>query len=491
MRIIIIGAGFTGVQLAKRLISEKNNVAIIENDGELVRRVSNRLDCMVVNADGNSLQALEDAGIAKADALVALTESDEVNMITCSLADAVYPKCLKIARVRNYGYYVNTRNIRTVHAEAFSGDRRPLYGIDHMVHPDVEAAEAVCRAVQHGAVTDVLAFHDAEYVLTRITVEAKSRLDGARVLDLRQISDRQCLVAYIESQDKAGLPSGATVIHAGDVLGMLTLPDSIPHFLGLCGSRAEAINKIALVGAGRIGTIIAERLVQHRGGVFSRLFKTRFFRQQFAIIDNDEAMAKAASERFPSASVFRADVTDEAFLDEEGIASYDLVICVTHNHELNMVVAGYLKSLGVRKTIALVASAEFAEISRKIGSDVAIPLKDAVVDTILSHLRGKSVTGIHTVSSGGLEIIEFEVPEHAPVCGKTVKEIAVPGAFVLLLIQKQGAAAETPAEGAHSGVAAAYAIPVGDTAIDAGDRLILGVNTDNAAKVLALLGGKT
>jgi trk system potassium uptake protein TrkA len=141
-----------------------------------------------------------------------------------------------------------------------------------------------------------------------------------------------------------------------------------------------------------------------------------------------------------------------------------------------MVMAGYLKSLGVRKTIALVSSAEFVEIARKIGSDVAIPLKDAVVDTILSHLRGKSVTGIHTISGGDLEILEYLVPEKAPVAGKAVKDIALPGKFLLLMVQKQGAPR--------------CAIPVGDTVIEEGDRLILVSDTAETGRVLSRFGGK-
>ncbi|MBQ6057405.1 MAG: NAD-binding protein, partial [Treponema sp.] len=109
MKIIIVGAGFTGVQLAKRLVSEKNDVVLIDNDEETVRHLSDRVDCLVVQANGNSLETLESAGIAKADALVALTESDELNMITCSLIDSVYPDVFKIARVRNDEYYANSK----------------------------------------------------------------------------------------------------------------------------------------------------------------------------------------------------------------------------------------------------------------------------------------------------------------------------------------------------------------------------------------------
>jgi trk system potassium uptake protein TrkA len=478
MKIIIIGAGFTGIQLARRLISEKNNVVIVENDEETARQVSGRLDCMVLNADGNSLQTLEDAGIAKADALVALADSDEVNMITCSLADAVYPKCLKIARVRNYDYYLNTKKIHSQHAESFAGERRPLYGIDVMVHPDVEAAEAIINAVEHGAATDVLAFDGSDYVMSRVTVDAGSRLDGTKVMDVRKITDKPCLIAYIESGGAASLPTGATTLKAEDVLGLLTLPEHISHFLELCGSKMQRINKIALLGAGRIGTIVAEKLLaEKKTNLLFKLLRAHpiFKQRHFVIVDKDEERVKAAAERFPSVPVFRGDITDEAFLEEEGIAGYDLVICVTRNHELNIVVAGYLKSLGVRKTVSLVSSAEFAGIARKIGSDVAVPLKDAVVDTILGRLRGKGITGLHTVSSGKLEIIEYEVPANAPAAGKAVKDVALPGAFLLLLARKAGSDKAL--------------IPTGDTILEGGDRLILATYAEGYERVLARLGG--
>jgi trk system potassium uptake protein TrkA len=199
------------------------------------------------------------------------------------------------------------------------------------------------------------------------------------------------------------------------------------------------------------------------------------FKQKFIIVDKDEERVKAAAERFPNVSVFRGDITDESFLAEEGIGNYDLVICATHNHELNIVVAGYLKSQGVQKTITLVASSEFAGIARKVGSDVAVPLKDAVIDTILGHLRGKGVTGVHTVSTGELEIIEYEVPANAPSTGKALKEIALPGSYLLLLVQKKDAAR--------------CVLPTGDTIIESGDRLILVTYTEGADRVLSKLGG--
>lgn len=485
MKIVIVGAGFTGVQLAKRLINEKNDVILIDNNEETVRHASNRLDCTVINADGNNLENLEEAGIAKADALVCVTDNDEINMITCSLVDSVYPKLLKIARVRNYAYYVNTNKAAAHHAETFAGNHRPLYGIDFMVHPDVEAAEAIVSAVEHGAVTDVLSFGESDYELSKVRIEPNSKLDGIAVKNVRLLTDKSFIVVYVESNTVATLPSGNTILHAGDNIGILATKENIPSVIELCGTKIEALKKIALVGAGRIGTIVAEEILANKSSETDKaenLYSiTKFFRktrkkisQNFAIIDSDENLCKQMVEKFPDARVFCADITDEGFIKEEGLDKYNLVICATHNHELNMVVSAYLESLGVEKTIALVSHSDFGEIALKLGVDVAVPIRDAVIDSILSHLRGKSVTGIHTVSSGDLEIIECDLPSSSKAVGKTLKEIAAPGEYLILLIKRPGSQQ--------------YEIPVGDTQLKTGDHIVL-IATPGNKKVTEKFSG--
>lgn len=477
MKIIIIGAGLTGTELAKKLISEKNDVVIIDNDEETVRHVSNKLDCMVIHADGNSLETLEEADIAKADALIMLTNSDEINMITCSLVEALYPEVMKIARVRNYEYHIKAK--KTARHKALEAEKevRPLYGIDYMVYPDKEAALAILRAIEHGAVTDVLSFENSEYEIMRVEVEKGSRLDGQKVQDLRTFIEVPFLLVYLENKTEASLPMGSTVIQAEDYLGILAHRKHMNQFLELCGSQLIELNKIALVGAGHIGTLIADSMITPRKSskipkVFSSLQKSK---QKFIIIDKDSQRIKAAAERYPSTDVFKADITDEDFIQEEKLATYDLMICATHNHEKNMVISAYLKSLGVGKTICLVPSSSFAEIARHIGVDVAIPIKDTVVDAIVGHLRGKSITGVHTVSDGDLEIIEYVMPEDSHLNGKALKDIAEPGSF-LVLLQKGKEQSE-------------YIIPAGNTILNSGDNLVLISNMEETAKVIAYFGG--
>ncbi len=464
MKIIIVGAGFTGTRLARRLITERNDVVLIDNNEEIVRHASNRLDCMVMQASGNSLATLEAAGIAKADAIVAVTDSDELNMITCSLVESVYPEVLKIARVRNYEYYYTSEQ-----------SKRKTYGIDFMVHPDLEAASEIVTAVEHGAITDVVEFEDSDYELTSVYIEEGSSFAGSTVLDVRKNTETPFLFAFIEKDGKSFFPSGAAVLQPGDRIGVLVHKDELSKILDLCGTEIEVIKKIALVGAGKIGTIVAEQLLNNRLSDKREVFGMRKkISSDFFIIDSDKERAKEASARFPMANVFQADITDESFIEEENLSSFDLVITATRNHELNMIASAYMKTLGVSKTVCLVQSGNYAAIGRDIGIDVAIPIKDAVIDSILTHLRGKSVTGIHTVTDGKLEIIEIVLPEECPIIGSKLSDFSDLSAFIVLLVKEKGKER--------------FSIPSGDATFNAGDVLVFLVQPENIFDVLGVFG---
>lgn len=477
MKVFIVGAGFTGVQLAKILSNERNDVTLIDNNEEITRHLADQIDCTILTEDGNNLENLENAGIAKADVLVCLTESDEVNMITCSLVDAVYPDILKIARVRNYAYYVNTASAKKSHANAFSGKHRPLYGIDFMIHPDVEAADAIFDAVENGAVSNVVTFDNSEMQISRILVEKESLLAGHKLLELKNLTQINMLVAYVEKNGETELAGGSTVMEAGCTLGILSKKEDVSKIIELCGSKQKEFKKIAIVGAGRIGTLVAEKIVKpQKLSIFQRFADRNFApSQDIVIIDSDYELAKAASEKFgKSARVLNGDASDESFLREENIPSFDLVICATHNHEMNMVVAAFLESLGVMQSVSLVKDSAFSVIAAKLGIDVAVALRDVVVDSIMSHMRGKSVKEVHTVANSKYEIIECELTSESKVLGKTMKEIAEPGKFLVLLNR-------------HSGKDE-YEIVVGNTVFASGDHLVLIVYSEEAAKILEQFG---
>ncbi len=436
MKIVIIGAGFTGIQLAKLLIRENNDVTLIDNNEEVSKDVSNTLDCELLIADGNNLQTLEKVGISKADALICVTQNDEVNMITCSLVDAVYPSVLKIARVRNYAYYINLANAAQTHEKALSG-HRPLYGIDFMIHPDVEAAEAIVQAVENGAIGSVVTFDNSDLQIIRVQISQNSAFSNHKLMDVRNLTPLPFLITYVETNEKTVLPNGSSVLTPGCTIGILLNKKNQEEILKLCGSQKKDLKKIAIVGAGRIGCLIAQKIIEPKKKGLNFL-KNKFQNrsQDIVIIDSNENLTQSAHEKFPQARIFTADATDENFLRDEGLTNFDLAICATHNHELNMVMAAYLESLGVEQSVSLVSSSAFVPIATKLGVDVAVPLKDVIVDSIMSHLRGKGVKEVHTISNSELEIVECEITEKSRLIGKSIKEIADSSKFLVLLVKK-------------------------------------------------------
>ncbi len=462
MKAVIIGAGFTGLQLAKELVAEKNEVVLMDSDSARVRNVSDQLDCMVVEDDGRNLASLERAGLASADALVVLTEDDEVNMITCSLVDAVYPGIAKIARVRNYSYYVAADEAR---ARAKSGrpDARPLYGVDTMLNPEVEAASAISSAIEHGAVGNVIELGGGFGIAT-LSVGEGSPLVG---LSLRQISSLdgwEYLVAFVDSHGDMSLPNGDTVFKVGDFIGIVTPKDSISRLLEFTKTPKADIKRMVLFGADGVGTLLlAKRQAKKSPSAWLRLLGLASATPdtEVIVVDKDSERCRATVERFPDVRVLCGDVTDENLLNEEGLFSADLLVAASGNLELNLVTAAYMKSRGVNKTVALTANSSYGAIARKLGVDVAVPMRGSVVDAIMGHLRGRNVMSVHSVCNRRFEIVEGEIPPKASVAGKTLAQLMErnPGGPLVLLHRVAG-------EGAWS-------VPGGGTVMEPGSFVVL------------------
>jgi len=428
MRVLIVGAGQTGTQLARYLVEEKHDVSLIESDEETARHISNRIDCLVLRDTGTRIESLEEAGIAKADALVCLTESDEKNMIICGLAASRYPKLVKIARVRNDEYTM-------------------LMGIDRFVHPDIEAARAVLNVLPHGASGNILRFPGTPFELGSVNIEKGSALDGLSLVDFRPLVQGEGLIALVEREQACFLPSGSTKIKAGDRIHVLVRENNMDQVFHLAGRKETLLKHIGIVGGSRIGGLIAEGLLapqdifnvnKSRKGI--PLLKSLIPKssRRVIIIEENYAVCKDLSARFPEALILNEDISDENFIAEQSMGDLDLIIAATDNQELNIITATYLKSLGVRRTIALVSSSSHETIAHKLGVDVAVPVESVVVDSILSHLMGKVIHGIHSLADGSVGIIEVEIGLDSPAAEKAITEFRLSGGGLVLLVNRGG-----------------------------------------------------
>ncbi len=475
MKAVVIGAGFTGIQLARALIAEENDVVLIDRDPVCVKDAGNQLDCAVVQADCTDLEALKDAGIADADVLVMLTEDDEINMITCSLVDAAYPAILKIARVHNYSYYRNAIVNANGIAVAMTGPHRPVFGVDWMVHPYVEAAAAISRAVAKGAVGNVIEF-DSGFGIVGVTIGAKSPLIGVPLKDLAaKVENWDFLVAYVEKPDGPVLPTGRTLLQEGDQVGVLANQADLPRLLGLARVSRGSSQEMVVFGAGRVGQFVAEEKVQKMSeSFFAKFFSRNAGRtEDLVIVDDDSERCRLAAERFADARVLCGDMSDESFIQEERLDACDLLVAASENYDRNLIIAAYMKSRGVARTIALTSSSAVGAIARKLGVDVAVPIRDAVVDSIMGHLRGQHVKAVHTVCGGAFEIVECDVAPKGKAVGTALRDLENTGDYLVLLIHQ-------PDGGTM--------VPRGDTVPQMGSRVVLitAVGNDRAVK---LFGG--
>ena len=472
MRIVIAGAGLTGTQLAKYLIQEKHDVSLIESDEETARHVSNRLDCIVLHDTANSIESLEEAGIAKANALVCVTESDEKNMIICGLAASRYPQLVKIARVRNDEY--------TVMKQSMSGDSR-LLGIDHFIHPDIETARAVLNVLPYGASGTIMRFSGTPYELGSVTIKEGSPLDGLSLLDFHSAIPEDGLITLVEREHACFLPSGSTVIRAGDRIHVMTKENDMDTMFRLAGRSDPPLHRIGIAGGGRIGSLIAEGLINFADndaympkkgiGRFLKPFMPKSSRRVI-IIEQNYSVCKDLSARFPEALVLNEDISDENFIKEERLGDLDLIIAATANQELNIITSIYLKSLGVRRAIALVSSPGHKTIAYKLGVDVAIPVKSVVVDSILSHLMGKGIRGIHSLGDGTVDIIETEVEINSPAAGQSITGFKPAEGGLVLLVNRGDSSF----------------IPRGDYVFQADDKVVVIVKNGSQGEIEKFFG---
>jgi trk system potassium uptake protein TrkA len=465
MRIVIVGAGLVGVQLARHLIQEKHDVSLIESNEERARHASNRLDCLVLHDEGNSLRVLEEAGIAKADALVCATGSDEVNMIICGLAASRYPRLLKIARVRNDDYVRLNK----------AGER--ILGIDHFVHPDVEASESALNAIEHGVRGDILNFEGTPYKLGAVDITAGSVFEGLAVKDYREMVPGESLITLVERRGETILPGGATVLAKGDRIHILAREKEMDRVFGLSGRTGQPLRNIGIVGGGRVGALIAEGLLAKDNKPASSLFsffKTLIFKKGYRviIIEQDYGLCKELAARFPEALILNEDISEESFTTEEQIDKLDLIITTTDKQELNIITAVYLKSRGVNRAIAMVTGPGYAAIARQLGVDVVIPMKTVVVDSILSHLMRGGVKEVHRLGDGSVDIIEVEIRKDAPVADTAISAFHLSAGGLLMLVNRGSASF----------------IPLGDYVFKEGDRIVLITKTGSQAEIEKFFG---
>lgn len=432
MRIIVVGGGEVGYHLAGRLSQEGHDVVVIERDVDLASRIQNHLDVLVVTGNGASLTCLEQAGIERAELLIAVTNLDEVNLIACLIA-AQFDVRLKVARVSNPEYYERGTVLE---------ERK--FGADLLINPEKECAREIFRLVHRTAASDVAEFADGRVVLLGLPVTEDAPVAGRSLEEIgRDLQEQHFLTVAIERGGESIIPGGATRLRPGDEIYLIAEAQHLDTAYRLLGLERRRIQRVMLLGGGRVGLELARML--EREDV------------QPIIIERSRARCVALAERLDKALVLHGDATDLDLLQQEGVGQADALVAVTSEDETNLLSSLLAKHLGARKVITLLKRSEYIPLVSRVGIDAAVSPRLSTANRILQHVRGGRILSIAVMDRNKAEAMEMEVVPGSRAVGRRVRDLSLPSGAILGSVER----------------GEEILIPRGDTRIEAGDHLVV------------------
>jgi trk system potassium uptake protein TrkA len=405
VRIIILGAGQVGRTAAYHLSREEaNDVTVVDTNEDILRDLQDRLDIRTVGGNAASPRILEAAGIAGTDILVALTNSDEVNMLACHIAWTLYRTPKKIARVRSAAF---------TEREALFGEN--AVAVDVWISPEQLVTEYVARLIRYPGALQVLDFADGRVRLVGVRALQGGPLVGQALRTLREhIPGADARVAAIYRAGKSIQPEGDTVIEDGDEVFFLAARQDIRLVMSEMRKEEAPARRVVIAGGGNIGFRLASELED---------------KNQVKLIERDSKRARRVSELLNRTTVLLGDAADEELLLEENIDSVDVFAALTNSEEANILSAMLAKRLGAHKVMALINKPSYAELIESGSIDIAISPQMVTIGSLLAHVRRGDVVRVHSLRRGAAEAIEVVIhgdTDSSKVIGRRVEDISLP-----------------------------------------------------------------
>ncbi len=466
MNIVILGAGRVGYYLAKQLIDEDKKVTLVEKDPDVAKHAANQLDCLVINEEGNSLDSLKRAGTEQADFFISVTESDELNLLACGLVSGEFRKPVTIARVRNFYY-----------SKAGMWEN-PLFGIDHIINPEIEAASEISSVLQHGVISNVMLLENGSMQIRNFRIDEHFPYLNSTLQNIRSSIDTEFLVPFIFRDGEYLIPAGTSRVLLDDELYILSSEEGFDSIYPIFNVRKNELKKIAIVGGGNVACYIADEITgkQNTPDTLLRKLLKKFMKNNarwIHFIEKDYKRCKYLTDRYPNAIVSHVDISDEGFLEEGSLKGYDILIATTGNQEMNIITSMYAKKQGVDRVIALVQKMSYKTMTQELGIDVCVSMNNATANSILKLVRKGNIRSLHTLSASKFEIIEFTVDNTAPIVNQKISGLKLPKESLIILVIRDGVTI----------------IPYGELEMKAHDNVVLISNRDSIKKIETLLTG--
>ncbi len=405
MKIVILGAGQVGSTVAQNLTSENNDITVVDADAPVLHDLQERLDLRTVQGNGTYPDVLARAGADDADMILAVTSSDEVNMVACQVAATLFHTPTKIARIRALEY-LNCPQL-------FAPDALP---IDVLISPEQLVTQYVMRLIEHPGALQVLDFAGGKVRLVAVRAYYGGPLVGHELRTLREhMPGIQSRVAAVFRRGRPIIPEGNTVIEAGDEVFFVAARKNIRAVMSELRRLEKPVKRIVIAGGGNIGKRLAQALES---------------RYQVKVIDRNTPRCRRISEDLRRTIVLHGDAADEDLLLEENIENTDVFCGLTNDDEANILSAMLAKRLGARMVMSLInrpAYVDLVESSEDI--DVAISPQQATIGSLLAHIRRGDVVNVHSLRRGAAEAIEAIAhgdPSNSKVVGRAVEDIRLP-----------------------------------------------------------------
>lgn len=436
MRVIVCGAGRVGYGIARRLARENNDVTVIDQSKELIRTVSERLDVRGVVGNGAYPEVLSEAGAREADMIVAVTYSDEVNMISCQIAHTLFNVPTKIARIRAAGY------LDPRYSDLFSRNHIP---IDVIISPEREVSEAIIQRMSTPGAFEIKSFVDGKVW----AVGVKLREDCPIInTPLRQVAelfpDLKITIVGVKREGEMWRAHSEDQLSIGDEVFFISDRDDVTRALEIMGEAERQARRVIIIGGGNIGLHVASGL--------EKLGATKI-----RLIERDKARAEAIAEQLERTIVLQGDGLDRALLREAGAADAETVVAVTDNDQVNILSSVVAKREGARRSMALLNDQDYGAVSEAVGIDRFIDPRATTVSTILQHIRRGRIKGVYSLSDGQAEIVDAIALETSPLVNKPLREANLPEGVMIGAVFRGGV----------------VSMPAGDMVINAGDRVVL------------------
>lgn len=404
MKIIILGAGQVGSSLAANLVNESNDITVVDVDERRLAVLQDRLDLRTVAGQASHPDVLTRSGAEDADMIIAVTNSDETNMVACQVAYTLFHTPTKIARVRSQEYLEQP--------QLFTQDALP---IDVLISPEQLVTDYVHRLIEHPGALQVLGFAEGKVQLVAVKAFHGGPLVGQELRTLRDhMPGVQTRVAAIYRRDRPIIPEGNTVIEAGDEVFFVAARKDIRAVMSELRRLERSVRRVIIAGGGNIGKRLARALEKN---------------YQVKIIDHNQRRSQSISEELDRTIVLHGDAADEELLLEENIEDTDVFCALTNDDEANILSAMLAKRLGARKVMALINRAAYVDLVESGEIDIAISPQQATIGTLLTHVRRGDVVVVHSLRRGAAEAIEAVAHGDArssKVVGKAVEDIKLP-----------------------------------------------------------------